>query len=133
MLGLQAHGLIAQLLADLRPEPRMLAVVASARQAGVRVAVISNSWGSEPYDPYAGWRLASFADAVVISHEVGMRKPEPDIYRLACERIGLPPAACVLVDDIADNLPPARWLGMQIIHHIEVDATIGELERLLGL
>ena len=133
MLGLQPQGLIAGLLADLRPEPEMLAAVARARRAGVRVAVVSNSWGSDPYDPYAAWHLPAIADAVLISHELGLRKPEPTIYRLACERVGLEPAACVFVDDVAANLPAASELGMRTVHHVTVETTIRQLERLLGL
>jgi len=133
MLGLSPDGLIEQLLADLQPEPRMLAAVAAARGAGVRVAITSNSWGTKPYDPYEGWELPKLADVVLISHELGMRKPDPRIYQLAAERLGLAPTECVLIDDIAANLPAARELGMRTIHHVDAEATIGALERLLAL
>jgi putative hydrolase of the HAD superfamily len=53
-----------------------------ARTAGIRVGVITNSWGTAPYDPYAAYQLDQRFDAVVISSQVDLRKPEPAIYRL---------------------------------------------------
>jgi len=69
----------------------------------------------------------------VISGEVGIRKPAPEIYRLGAERIGLEPEACVFVDDLPFNLSPAAELGMATVHHRSAEETIGELERLLGV
>jgi FMN phosphatase YigB (HAD superfamily) len=70
---------------------------------------------------------------VVISSQVGLRKPEPAIYRLAAEELAIPPERIVFVDDIAANLQPARELGMAVIHHVDPGSTVRELERLLGL
>jgi putative hydrolase of the HAD superfamily len=78
--------------------------------------VITNSWGTDPYDPYAGYHLGEHSDAVNISGEVGLRKPDPAIHRLAAEKLGLPPSACVFVDDVAANFPAAAELGMAAIH-----------------
>ena len=62
-----------------------------------------------------------------------MRKPEPAIYELTAERLGLPPAACVFVDDLPGNLAPARALGMATVVHRDAASTLAELERLLGV
>ena len=124
-------GITADLLADLRLNRPLLDAVAAIRRAGVPVGVLSNSWGTRPYDPYAAADLPSLADVVVISHEVGLRKPDPAIYRLAAERLGLPPAACAFVDDVAANLAPAEALGMAAVRHVETGRTIAELRRLL--
>ena len=70
---------------------------------------------------------------MVISGEVGIRKPAPEIYALGAERIGLEPEACVFVDDLAFNLEPAAELGMATVHHRTAEETIAELERLLGV
>ena len=59
--------------------------------------------------------LAELFDAWVISGEVGLRKPDPAIYELAAERLGLPPDACVFVDDLPGNLKPALALGMATV------------------
>jgi FMN phosphatase YigB (HAD superfamily) len=67
----------------------------------------------------------------VISGEVGIRKPAPDIYILAARRIDVPPQQCVFVDDLPFNLEPAAKLGMATIHHVTSERTIAELSRLL--
>jgi putative hydrolase of the HAD superfamily len=133
LLGVQPAGLIQGLLADLRPEPLMAEAVARARTAGIRVGVITNSWGTAPYDPYAAYQLNQRFDAVVISSQVGLRKPEPAIYRLAADELAVPLGGIVFVDDIAANLQPAKELGMAVIHHVDPGRTVHDLERLLGL
>ncbi len=72
-------------------------------------------------------------DGVVISGEVGVRKPEPRIYELGAEAIGLEPGACVFVDDLPGNLKVARDLGMATVHHTGAEDTVPQLERLLGV
>ena len=62
-----------------------------------------------------------------------MRKPDPRIYELGAERIGLAPADCVFVDDLKGNLKPARAMGMATVHHVSAEATIPQLEDLLGV
>ncbi len=62
-----------------------------------------------------------------------MRKPDPRIYALGAERIGLPPAECVFVDDLPGNLKPARAMGMATIVHQRRRETIAQLEELLGV
>jgi len=69
----------------------------------------------------------------VISGEVGIRKPASEIYELGARAVGLEPAACVFVDDLAVNLKPAAALGMATVHHVDADQTIAELERLLSV
>lgn len=133
LLGVEPDGLVRGLLADLRPDPLMTDAVAQARAAGIRVGVISNSWGTAPFDPYAGYRLDEQFDAVVISSDVGIRKPDPAIYLLAADKLGVAPALCVFVDDIPSNLGPAREVGMAVVHHVDPVRTIRELERLFGL
>jgi putative hydrolase of the HAD superfamily len=133
LLGVQPASLIQGLLADLRPEPLMAEAVARARTAGIRVGVITNSWGTAPYDPYAAYQLNQRFDAVVISSQVGLRKPEPAIYRLAADELAVPLGGIVFVDDIAANLQPAKELGMAVIHHVDPGRTVHDLERLLGL
>jgi putative hydrolase of the HAD superfamily len=129
-LGVEANGLIDRIFAGGRPDEEMLAAVESARQFGVRTGLISNSWGTRRYDREL---LARLFDGVVISAEVRMRKPTPEIYALAAERVGVEPQACVFVDDLPFNLDPAAELGMAVVHHTSAQETISELERLLGI
>jgi putative hydrolase of the HAD superfamily len=104
-----------------------------ARKAGIRVGVITNSWGTEPCDPYEGYQFNERYDALVVSSEVGVRKPDPAIYRLAADKLGITPSRCVFVDDVAANLPPAAELGMATILYVDSSRTIVELRRILGV
>jgi epoxide hydrolase-like predicted phosphatase len=128
-LGVSAHGLIDRMFAGSKPDDSMLDAVRAARRAGIRTGLISNSWGTRRYDRS---QLNELFDGVVISGEVGMRKPASEMYELGAERIGLEPTACVFVDDLPFNLDPAAQLGMATIHHVSAERTISELERLLG-
>jgi len=130
MLGVPAPGLIDRLFAGSAPDVEMLAAIERARAAGVRTGLISNSWGTRRYDREL---LARLFDGVVISGEVGIRKPAPEIYTMGAESIALPPSECVFVDDLAFNLTPAAELGMATVHHTSASETIAELERLLGV
>ena len=86
MLGVADHeGLIARLFGGMRPDEAMFDAVAAARRAGVRTGLVSNSWGEEGYDRA---RFAELFDVLVISGELGIRKPAPEIYALAAERLG---------------------------------------------
>jgi putative hydrolase of the HAD superfamily len=131
MLGVErSQGLIDRLFAGMQPDEPMLAAVAAAQRAGVRTGLLSNSWGQGRYDRS---RFDTLFDAVVISGEVGMRKPDPRIYGLAAERLGLPPERCVFVDDLPGNLKPAREIGMATVAHRDADTTLAALEDLLGI
>jgi putative hydrolase of the HAD superfamily len=132
-LGIDPDGVVPRILGLVEPEPAILTAAERARAAGMRTGVLSNSWGLEPFDPYAAFRLEQRFDAVVISEQAGTRKPDPAIYRLAAERLGLPCEACVFVDDLRQNLEPARALGMTVIHKTSADQLLTDLERVLGL
>lgn len=69
----------------------------------------------------------------MISGEVGLRKPDPRIYALAADRLGLPPAAIVFVDDLGPNVRAATEAGMVAVRHADPDSTLAELETLFGL
>lgn len=130
MLGVEGVGLIDRLFAGSSPDEEMLAAVGRARAAGVRTGLISNSWGTRRYDRR---RLAELFDGVVISGEVGIRKPAVEIYEIGARAAGAEPGQCVFVDDLPFNLEPAAQLGMATVHHVESSRTIAELERLLGV
>jgi putative hydrolase of the HAD superfamily len=99
LLGSPAGNLMGRLLADLEPAYDGLRMVRLARTVGVRTAVLSNSLGRAPHDPYARYRLPAFFDVVVLSAEVGLRKPDPAIFQLTVERLSVPAASCVFADD----------------------------------
>jgi epoxide hydrolase-like predicted phosphatase len=127
----RAEGLVGRLFAGVGPDDRMLDAVRRARAAGVKTGLISNSWGEGlAYDQAM---LDELFDAVVISGDVGMHKPEPEIFRLGAERVGVPPEECVFVDDLRENCAGAEEVGMTAILHRGADSTLPELERLLGI
>jgi len=131
LLGLEKHdGLIARLFAGSRLDDVMVATVRRARRAGVRTGLISNSWGT---DSYPRPLLTELFDGVVISGELGIRKPAPRMYELGAESVGLAPAQCVFVDDLPFNLPPAQELGMAVVRHRGAAETVEQLERLLDV
>jgi epoxide hydrolase-like predicted phosphatase len=130
LLGIgECGGLIDRMFADLRPDEPMIDAVRSARAAGVRTGLISNSWGLGIYDRAP----TDLFDVAVISGEVGLHKPEPEIYRLACERLGVDPAAAVFVDDLHENCAGAEAVGMTAVRHRDSAETIARLEVLLGV
>jgi len=126
----EPEGLIARLFAGMQHDEAMFDAVAAARRAGIRTGLVSNSWGEEGYDRT---RFDELFDVLVISGELGVRKPAPEIYALAAERLGRPPERCVFVDDLPGNLKPAREIGMATVHHRTAAQTIRELEELLGV
>jgi len=131
ILGVAPERLIDRLYAGTRPAPALAEAVLAARCAGIRTGLLSNSWGEGRYQRD---RFGELFDAVVISGEVGLRKPDPAIYLMAAESLGLEPDACVFVDDFAVNLEPAAELGMAtVLHDGDADRTIASLEQLLGV
>ncbi|MGA9859115.1 MAG: HAD family phosphatase [Solirubrobacteraceae bacterium] len=130
VLGVEPVGMIERMFAGGVADDAMQDAVRRARAAGVRTGLISNSWGTSRYDRGL---LAELFDGVVISGEVGMRKPTPEIYALGAEAIAVDAGECVFVDDLRFNLSPARELGMATVHHVEAAQTISQLEKLLSL
>jgi len=129
MLGLEPEGLIVRLFAGLEPEPAMIGAVEAVRAAGIRTGLISNSWGTGIYERAP----IEIFDATVISGDVGLHKPEPEIYRLGAERIGVEPERCVFVDDLRENIAGAEAVGMLGILHREPAETVAKLEDAFGL
>ncbi|HZA59804.1 MAG TPA: HAD family phosphatase [Solirubrobacterales bacterium] len=130
-LGLKNHErLIDSMFAGMRPLDRMLQAVRAMRAGSLRTGLVSNSWSVDHYDREL---LAELFDDVVISAEVRLHKPQREIYVLAAERIGAPPAACVFVDDLRENCEGAEAAGMTAIRHREPEKTIARLNELTGV
>ncbi len=124
-------SLVGAILARMQPWGEMWSVAAQARAAGIPTGLLSNSWGA---DMYPRDLLAEHFDVQVISCGVGLRKPDPEIYHLAAQRLGLPPERCAFVDDLDRNVGVARELGMLgILHAGDVAATEQRLANFLPL
>lgn len=130
-LGLRNHeNLIDSMFAGMRPLEPMVDAVRAVRTGGLKTGLVSNSWSVDHYDRDL---LASIFDQSVISAEVRMHKPEPEIYLLAAERLAVEPAACVFVDDLRENCEGAEAVGMTPIRHREPAETIAKLTELTGV
>jgi HAD superfamily hydrolase (TIGR01509 family) len=121
-----SEGLLGRMFATFEHAPDMSALVRRARQSGLRTALLSNSWGNDY--PRDGWD--EMFDVVVISGEVGMRKPEPEIFRHTLDLVGLGAAECVFVDDLAPNVAAAVEVGMVGVLHTSYAESLAELEVL---
>lgn len=130
LLGLaESEGLIGRLFGGLGPDDLMIGAVRAARKGGVKTGLITNSWGLGIYDRAP----TDLFDVTVISGEVGLHKPQPEIYLLASERLGVKPEDCVFVDDLRENVNGAEAVGMTAILHRDSAATVAKLEGLLGI
>jgi putative hydrolase of the HAD superfamily len=131
----EGAAVLALLGGDLRPQ-----VVEAIRRCHERLktALLTNNFapiaaagdGRRPDGP-VGTVLEHF-DVVVESSKVGLRKPDPAIYRLVCDELGVEPAEVAFLDDLGVNLKPARAMGMTTIKVIDPDEAIAELEAVVG-
>jgi epoxide hydrolase-like predicted phosphatase len=126
ILGVDPDGLADRLTREVRPDAEMLAAVRRFHDSGVATALVSNSWRATDYD------VDDLFDVIVLSGAIGIRKPDPRIYRRAAEQLGVELGDCVFVDDLGGNLKPAKALGMTTILHTRASSTIAQLERLLS-
>ncbi|MEP7048187.1 MAG: HAD-IA family hydrolase [Ilumatobacteraceae bacterium] len=137
-LGHRVAGadVLSLLAGDVRPE--MVAMLDRVKAADLRVACLTNNVvGGERHAP-ADARAAEIAaimdrfDVVVESSKVGVRKPEPRFYEIACEMLGVRPSDCVFLDDLGINLKPAAAMGMTTIKVIGAEQAIADLSVALG-
>jgi epoxide hydrolase-like predicted phosphatase len=131
LLGLDnPEGLIDSMFEGMKPEPAMVEAVRELRAGDLRTGMLSNSWSTSHYDRDL---LAELFDDVVISAEVGMHKPQPEIYELAAKRLEVEPAQCLFVDDLRENCEGAETVGMTAIRFRDSAQTIARLSELTGL
>ncbi|MDE0062101.1 MAG: HAD-IA family hydrolase [Gammaproteobacteria bacterium] len=120
--------------------PRMVQALRRCK-AAFAVACITNNMKTGLGPSMAGsfarrtetGRVMALFDLIVESSVEGIRKPDPRIYELTCERLGVPPRACVFLDDLGINLKPARALGMHTIKVLDEDQAIADLQAATGL
>jgi putative hydrolase of the HAD superfamily len=105
--------------------PELTAALRRARAAGIATALVSDA-----HEVPA--TVAALFDVVVLGPTLGVRKPDPEVYRLTAERLGLTPQECVVVDDQLVNLRGARTAGAVVVHHRDPATTVEELTVLLG-
>jgi epoxide hydrolase-like predicted phosphatase len=126
----ECTDLIDSMFRGMLPEPRMVGIVEGAHNDGIKTGLISNSWSTGHYDRELLDRLF---DDVVISADVGLHKPDPAIYLLSCQRLGIDPADAVFVDDLRENIAGAEAVGMTGVLHRDLDETAAKLEEIFGV
>jgi putative hydrolase of the HAD superfamily len=99
---------------------------------GLRLALLTNN--VREWEPR--WRamlpVDELFEVVVDSSRVGLRKPDPRIYELTLERLGLPAQACLFVDDVEHNIDAARTVGLRAVWFRDTEQAIAELEAQLS-
>lgn len=131
--GLEVSGgrVMAYIAEVAGPRPRMVAAIRTIRARGLRVGALTNNWRRQAGEPEPH-PLRDLFHAFVESRAVGLRKPDPRIYELACRELGVAPSRTAFLDDIGRNLKTARALGMATIKVERPDQALRELSALLG-
>lgn len=96
-----------------------------------KVGLLSNAFSDLRRLVVEIWQFADLFDAMTISAEVTLMKPDPRIYHLAAEQLGVPVSAAVFVDDFKRNVTAAQEAGMQAIHFRRLEQARQELQALL--
>jgi putative hydrolase of the HAD superfamily len=134
-LEIDARLMMERMAEASRPRPAMLDAIARLRESGFKLGALTNNWAhAEDTDRDDGTRaLRDHFHAFIESSVEGLRKPDPAIYRLACERLRSHPGQVVFLDDIGHNLKPARAMGMATIKVDEPEPALRELSEIIGI
>ncbi|MBT5518864.1 MAG: HAD-IA family hydrolase [Rhodobiaceae bacterium] len=136
--SVRGGDVLALLAGAIRPE--MVAVLERLKAEGYRIACITNNVKTgagagmartqEKADAVA--KVMQLFEHVIESSEIGVRKPDPAIYQMACDKLGVAPSDCVFLDDLGINLKPARAMGMGTVKVVSAAQGIADLSALLG-
>ncbi|MCJ7532582.1 MAG: HAD family phosphatase [Anaerolineales bacterium] len=96
-----------------------------------RTALLSNAWENLRSLMTNDWHISDAFDTIVISAEVGLMKPDPQIFRLVLEKVDAAPQKAVLIDDFKENIEAARRQGLKTIHFKNRVQALGELGQLI--
>jgi putative hydrolase of the HAD superfamily len=146
-IAMSVPAMFAYIRADgAGPRPQMLTAIARLREAGIRTAALTNNFtterpteddgGGAVGDDAAGGGMAELAvhfDVFLESRTSGLRKPDPRIYELVCDQLGVTPPETVFLDDLGLNLKPAKAMGMHTIKVVDPDEALAELGSVLRL
>lgn len=128
-IEINAIDIFGLLEGEIRPE--MLTAIERCR-ANLKVACLTNNVTPQADIVGPAADVLAMFEVVVESSVVGIRKPEPRFYEIACEMLDVSPNECVFLDDLGINLKPARAMGMQTIKVIDPERAIAELETIVG-
>ncbi len=128
---IDARDVLACLAGEVRPE--MIKALHRIKEEGLKQACVTNNFNSmdrSPRDPHTN--VLDVFDAIVESSQVGVRKPEPEFYKIACSMLEIEPVEAVMLDDLGVNLKPAREMGIRTIKVTDAAEALRELEEVLG-
>jgi putative hydrolase of the HAD superfamily len=132
--GIDARDMLALISGDVRPP--MVEAVRRCKDAGLKLGLLTNNWVSfdaRGQEITERDQVLELFDVIVESSRVGVRKPDPRFYEIACEALAIEPHEAVFLDDLGINLKPARAMGMTTIKVEDPEVAIAELEAALGL
>jgi putative hydrolase of the HAD superfamily len=127
---LDALEVLAALGGSIRPE---MAEAVRRCHATMKTALLTNNFIAEGQARSEFGGLFESFDVIIESSTSGLRKPDPRVYRLACERLEIEPSEAVMLDDLGVNLKPARAMGMTTIKVVSADQALADLEAATGL
>ena len=130
--GVSTAAMMLEMADYVVVRPRMLEAVRRLRAHGIRTAALTNNWLMEEKDEERE-DLKSRFDAFIESSRTGLRKPDPRIYELTCEALGVLPGEAAFLDDIGANLKAAARLGMLTIKVTDPDEALRELGQEVGI
>ncbi len=132
-LGHELDGrlVLERLAGEIRPQ--MVTAIRACKTKYKTACLTNNFTQAEAVLSDTVAAVYALFDAILESRVLGVRKPHPRFYELACEALGVQADECVFLDDLGVNLKPARALGMHTIKVIDPDVALDELEGLLGL
>ena len=141
--ALSARAMFERMGVAAQPRPIMLEAIRRIRAQGLLAGALTNNWATDDADDEAGGQkthandgsqaLSELFDVFVESSVEGLRKPDPRIYTLTCERLGVEPSQAAFLDDIGSNLKAARALGMTTIKVDTPEQALDELSRVIDL
>jgi putative hydrolase of the HAD superfamily len=133
-LALEAEALMRRVASGFGARPAMVRAIERLHDAGLKTAALTNNWVGAEGDRGVGAAAGALVfDVIVESAVEGLRKPDPRIYELVLERLGVEPTETVFLDDLGINLKPARAMGISTIKVTDPDAALRELETLVGV
>ena len=106
---------------------------AASLRPSYKTGILSNSADGARREEQRRYGFEQLVDVIVYSHEVGLAKPDPRVYRLTEQRLAVQSPDVVFVDDVMANVEAARELGWTAVHHRDTEQTIAEVSRILAL
>lgn len=111
-------------------DPELLELIHTLKRQGLKIGLLSNAGKNQLQELFTAEEQAELFDAAVVSGDIGIIKPDPEIYRYIAEQLGVAPEECLFIDDNSSYCEGARMVGMQVIHYRDLEVLLKELADL---